>query len=69
VFVVLATIAVLAGAAALLVTSLGRHRRFNEVDRFHNAGRLTSEWARSGVTKPLIAEQPGAEEKRARTDA
>ena len=52
---VLIVIAVGAGIVVLAVTALGRHRHFNEVDRFHRASRMTSEWARAGVTRPLIA--------------
>jgi type II secretory pathway pseudopilin PulG len=46
--------------AALVVAGaslLANHRRFDEVDRFHHARRLTTQWARAGVTRPLIAEQ------------
>jgi hypothetical protein len=42
---------------ALALAALGRSRRFNEVDRFHRASRMTTEWARSGVTRPVIASQ------------
>jgi hypothetical protein len=42
---------------ALALAALGRSRRFNEVDRFHRASRMTTEWARSGVTRPVIAPQ------------
>lgn len=55
VLAVLIVIAVGAGIVLLVATALGRHRRFSEVDRFHRASRMTSEWARSGVTRPLIA--------------
>lgn len=52
---VLIVIAVGAGIVGLAGTALGRHRHFNEVDRFHRASRMTSEWARAGVTRPIIA--------------
>jgi type II secretory pathway pseudopilin PulG len=42
---------------ALSLAALGRSRRFNEIDRFHRASRMTTEWARSGVTRPVIAAQ------------
>jgi hypothetical protein len=42
---------------ALALAALGRSRRFNEIDRFHRASRMTTEWARSGVTRPVIALQ------------
>ena len=52
---VLIVIAVGAGIVALSAAAFSRSRHFNEVDRFHRASRMTSEWARSGVTRPLIA--------------
>ena len=52
---VLIVIAVGAGIVVLSAAAFSRHRHFNEVDRFHRASRMTSEWARSGVTRPLIA--------------
>jgi hypothetical protein len=55
VLAVLIVIAVGAGIAVLAATALSRHRHFNEVDRFHRASQMTSEWARSGVTRPVIA--------------
>jgi hypothetical protein len=55
VLAVLIVIAVGAGLVVLAGTALGRHRHFNEVDRFHRASRMTSEWARAGVTRPVIA--------------
>lgn len=45
-----ATIVVIAAAAAV-----SRSRHFNEVERFHRASRMTSEWARNGVTKPVVS--------------
>ena len=27
---------------------------FNEVDRFHRARAMTTEWARTGVTRPVM---------------
>ena len=55
VLAVLIVIAIGAGIVILAGTALSRHRHFNEVDRFHRASRMTSEWARSGVTRPVIA--------------
>ena len=52
---VLIVIAVGAGIVVLSAAAFSRHRHFNEVDRFHRASRMTSEWARSGVTRPVIA--------------
>lgn len=54
VFAVLIVIAVGAGIVLLAATAFSRHRHFNEVDRFHRASQMTSEWARSGVTRPVI---------------
>jgi hypothetical protein len=56
--IVLAVLIVIAVGAFIVVLSaaaFSRHRHFNEVDRFHRASRMTSEWARSGVTRPVIA--------------
>lgn len=55
VLAVLIVIAIGAGIVALSAAAFSRHRHFNEVDRFHRASRMTSEWARSGVTRPVIA--------------
>jgi hypothetical protein len=60
VLAVLIVIAVGAGIVIVSAAAFSRHRHFNEVDRFHRASRMTSEWARSGVTRPVIAEQDGA---------
>ena len=71
VLAVLIVIAVGAGIVALAGTALGRHRHFNEVDRFHRASRMTSEWARAGVTRPIFAppeQSRGSEEARSERD-
>jgi hypothetical protein len=57
VLAVLIVIAVGVGIVLLAATAFSRNRHFNEVDRFHRASRMTSEWARTGVTRPVIAEQ------------
>ena len=57
---VLIVIAVGAGIVVLAATAFSRSRHFNEVDRFHRASRMTSEWARNGVTRPVIAEPEDA---------
>ena len=59
---VLIVIAVGAGIVLLAATAFSRHRHFNEVDRFHRASRMTTEWARSGVTRPVIAEPEDAKD-------
>jgi hypothetical protein len=66
ILIVIAVGAVVGGIAVLL---LGHQRRFDEVDRFHRASRMTTEWSRSGVTKPLIAEQETRRSDRDRADA
>jgi hypothetical protein len=55
VLAVVIVIAVAAGIVVLVAAAFGRHRHFSEVDRFHRASRMTSEWARSGVTRPVMA--------------
>jgi len=62
-------IAVMATVGGIVAVVLGSHRRYNEVERFHRASRMTTEWARAGVTRPLIAEQERRVEERAHTDA
>ncbi|MDQ1697292.1 MAG: hypothetical protein QOJ03_2645 [Frankiaceae bacterium] len=66
---VLVVFAVLFAVVAVSAAAFGRSRRFNEVDRFHRASRMTTEWARSGVTKPVLGDQHSPEEKRERTEA
>lgn len=59
----LAVLLVIAAATIVVVaaaTVVSRSRHFNEVERFHRASRMTSEWARSGVTQPVV----GPEEAR-----
>ena len=60
VLAVLIVIAVGAGIVAISAAAFSRHRHFNEVDRFHRASRMTSEWARSGVTRPVIYDADAA---------
>jgi len=59
--IVIAMGAIVGGAAALV---LGNARRFDEVERFHRASRMTTEWARAGVTTPVIAGQPTPQDQR-----
>jgi len=70
--VVLVVVFLIAIAAILLgtgVVALGRGRQFNDVERFHRARGITTGWARSGVTRPVLGEQRAAREERERTDA
>ena len=60
---VLIVIAVVAAVAAFVSFGLGRTRRFNEVDRFHQASQLTTAWARSGVTTPVVTDDAAAEDE------
>lgn len=50
---VLVVVAILAAIVAVAVPTLTRQRRFSEVDRFHRARAMTTEWARAGVTSPV----------------
>jgi len=45
--------AVIVGLGSLLI---GRPRRDDEVERFHRARRMTTEWARSGVGRPTLVD-------------
>ena len=58
--------AILLGSGAV---ALGRGRHFNDVERFHRARGITTGWARSGMTRPVIGEQPTARDERERSDA
>jgi hypothetical protein len=68
----LAIAAILIGSGAL---ALGRSRKFNDVERFHRARGITTGWARSGMTRPVVGEQRSpreqrsAREQRERSDA
>jgi hypothetical protein len=53
-------VAVIGGVGVYLLTG---HRRFDEVDRFHRASRMTTEWARQGVTTPIFAQPDGADDR------
>jgi hypothetical protein len=68
--IVIAVGAIVGGAIALVI---GNSRRFDEVDRFHRASRMTTEWARAGVTKPVLPGQHdgrlAGEERRESADA
>lgn len=48
-------------AVILLLVLLGsfgsRARRNDETERFHRAAHLTSEWARAGVTQPVLLDE------------
>ena len=59
---VIVIVALVAAAAGLLLVGLGRSRRFDEVERFHRASAMTTEWARRGVTSPVIAVDEPAED-------
>lgn len=45
--------AVIVGMGSLY---LGRPRRDDEVERFHRARQMTTEWARSGVSRPRLVD-------------
>jgi len=62
VLAVIVIVALVAAAAGLLLVGLGRSRRFDEVERFHRASAMTTEWARRGVTSPVIAVDEPAED-------
>jgi hypothetical protein len=53
---VLLAAAVVVGIAALVLPRFGNDRRLHEVDRFHRAGQITSDWARAGVTQPVLVD-------------
>lgn len=54
-FVLLAA-AIIVAVTAFVLPKHGRDRRLQEVDRFHRAGQITSDWARAGVTQPVLVD-------------
>jgi hypothetical protein len=66
ILIVIAIGAIIGGGVALI---FGNARRFDEVDRFHRASRMTTEWARAGVTRPTIVGQDTPTDERDRADA
>ena len=59
---VIVIVALVGTAVGALLVGLGRGRRFDEVARFHRASAMTTEWARRGVTTPVIATEEPAED-------
>lgn len=55
--VLLFAVAIAVVVITFVSIGLGRSRRFDDVERFHRAREMTTEWARSGVSQPLIAPQ------------
>jgi hypothetical protein len=55
--------AVVVGCAALILPRLARDHRLQEVDRFHRAGQITSDWAQAGVTKPVLVDDAAPDDK------
>jgi type II secretory pathway pseudopilin PulG len=56
VLAVFVIVAIAIAVIAVVVPAMNRQRRFNEVDRFHRARAMTSEWARTGVTRPVVSQ-------------
>jgi hypothetical protein len=56
--VVILVLVIAAGAVVVGIGSLllGSGRRFDDVERFHVARSITTEWARNAVTTPLVSE-------------
>jgi hypothetical protein len=52
----LLTVAIVVAVTAFVLPRFGRDRRLQEVDRFHRAGQITSDWARAGVTRPVLVD-------------
>lgn len=59
---VLVIVAIAVAVIAVAVPAVSRQRRFNEVDRFHRARAMTTEWARSGLTSPMLSSTPESAE-------
>lgn len=68
VLAMLIVLVVMALLGVLGLAALGRSRHFNEVDRFHRASQMTTAWARSGVTQPVIAPQESPQDDRQSTE-
>jgi hypothetical protein len=59
---VLLAVVVVIGAVVLVLPKFGRNHRLHEVDRFHRAGQITSDWARAGVTQPVLVDDAAPRE-------
>ena len=59
---VLVIVGIAVAVVAVVVPAMSRQRRFNEVDRFHRARAMTTEWARSGITSPMVSPTPDSAE-------
>jgi hypothetical protein len=57
---VLVAVLVVAGLVALAPRLL-RDQRLDDVERFHRARAMTTEWARAGVTQPVFADEAARE--------
>jgi hypothetical protein len=64
VLVLLLAVAIAGVVIGLVSLAVGRHRRFDDVERFHRARQMTTEWSRAAVSRPLIAAQPSPDEMR-----
>jgi hypothetical protein len=62
---VLLAAAVAVVIVALVLPRLGNDRRLHEVDRFHRAGQITSDWARAGATPPVLVDDAAPQDDEA----
>ena len=62
--VLLVAVAVAVVVFTLIAIALARGRRFDDVERFHRARRMTTEWSRAGVTSPFVAPQATPDDAR-----
>jgi hypothetical protein len=65
---VLLAAAVAVVIVALVLPRLGNDRRLHEVDRFHRAGQITSDWARAGATRPVLVDDAAPQDDEASRD-
>ena len=66
---VLLAAAVVVAVTAFVLPRFGRDHRLQEVDRFHRAGQITSDWARAGVTQPVLVEDAAPRDDADASDA
>jgi hypothetical protein len=55
--IVILAAGVIALLAAVGAVGTNRPRHDDETERFHRAAQLTSDWARSGVTRPVMLDE------------
>jgi hypothetical protein len=61
--------AIAAVVCGLISIAFGHTRRFNDVERFHRARSITTEWSRRAVTGPVVEQRRRPDRERESVDA